>query len=121
MTSIDLSKDLDMYKLRPRLLNYFKNRGEDALLAESVYNVLVFRDNTQVNPDLLEFDGTTLKVPNRLGSNHIYRLVIGYTPYRKVDSAIAWRQGYDPEHPDRVELYKHPFCFLDALIIAQKA
>ena len=121
MTKIDLSKDLDMYRLRPRLLKYFKNRGADALLAESVYNVLVFRDNTQVNPDLLEFDGTVLKVSNRLGSNHIYRLMIGYTPYRKVDSAIAWRQGYDPEHPDRVELYKHPFSFLDALIIAEKA
>lgn len=119
-TNIDIVNDLDMYKLRPRLLNYFKDRKENALLVESIYNISVFQDDRQVNPDLLQFDGTVLKVPNRLGSNHIYRLVIGYTPYRKVDSAIAWRQGYDPEDPDKVERYCHPFCFLDALIITQR-
>lgn len=119
-TNINIVNDLDMYKLRPRLVNYFKDRKEKALLVESIYNITVFQDDRQINPALLQFDGTTLKVPNRLGSDHIYRLVIGYTPYRKVDSDIAWRQGYDPEDPNKVEKYCHPFCFLDALIITQR-
>ena len=119
-TNLNIETDLDMYKLKPCILNYFKDRKEKALLVESVYNISVFQDERQVNPDLLSFDGTTLKVPNRLGRNHIYRLVIGYTPPRKVDSAIAWRQGYDPCNPNKVELYRHPFCFLEALIIVNR-
>lgn len=119
-TNLNIVDDLDMYKLRQRLLNYFNDRKEKALLMESVYNISVFQDDRQVNPELLQFDGTTLKVPNRLGSDHIYRLVIGYTPYRKVDSDIAWKQGYDPENPNKVELYRHPFCFLDVLITTQR-
>ena len=120
-TNINIKTDLDMYRLKPRLLNYFKDRKEAALLAESTYHILVYQDDRQVNPELLEFDGEVLKVPNRLGENHIYRLVIGYTPRRKVDSSIAWRQGYDPEHPDNVETYKHPFFFfLDVIIVPQR-
>ena len=119
-TNLNIANDLDMYQLRPKVLDYFKDRKEKALNIESIYNIAVFQDDRQVNPELLQFDGTVLKVPNRLGSNHIYRLVIGYTPYRKVDSDIAWRQGYDPDHPDRVELYRHPFCFLDALITTHR-
>lgn len=120
-TNIDITKDLDMYRLKPRLLNYFKDRKETALFTESVYHISVFQDDRQVNPELLEFDGTTLKIPNRLGSNHIYRLVIGYTPPRKVDQSAAWRQGYDPDNPNHIEVYSHPFFFfLDFLIIAER-
>ena len=118
-TNIDVNSDLDMYKLKDRLLKYFKHRKRAALLAESVYHILVFQDDRQVNPELLEFDGTILKIPNRLGSNHVYRLVIGYTPPRKVDWSMAWRQGYDPDHPCKIEVYSHPFFFfLDVIIIA---
>lgn len=120
-TNINIKTDLDMYRLKDRLLNYFKIRKENALLAESVYHVLVFQDDRQVNPDLLEFDGEVLKVPNRLGSNHTYRLVIGYTPPRQVDSSIAWKQGYDPDNPDKVDVYRHPFFFfLDVLMITNR-
>ena len=120
-TNINIKTDLDMYQLTNRVLNYFKDRKEAALLAESVYHILVFQDDRQVNPELLEFDGEVLKIPNRLGDNHIYRLVIGYTPPRKVDSSIAWKQGYDPDDPNKVEIYKHPFFFfLDVIIIPNR-
>jgi hypothetical protein len=110
-----------MYQLKPRLLRYFKDRKEAALLAESVYHVLVFQDDRQVNPELLEFDGEVIKVPNRLGSDHTYRVVIGYTPPRKVDSSMAWKQGYDPYDPCKIEIYKHPFFFfLDVIIVPQR-
>lgn len=119
-TDINIATDLDMYTLRPCILDYFKDRKEKALLIDSVFNIAVFQDNRQINPELLSFDGTTLKVPNRMGKNHIYRLVIGYTPQRRVDSSQAWRQGYDPCNPNRVEIYNHPFLFLDALIIVNR-
>lgn len=120
-TNLNIRTDLDMYQLKPRLLKYFKDRKEAALLAESVYHVLVFQDDRQVNPKLLEFDGEILKVPNRLGSNHTYRVVIGYTPPRKVDSSMAWKQGYDPYDPCKIEIYKHPFFFfLDVIIVPQR-
>lgn len=120
-TNINIKTDLDMYQLKPRLLRYFKDRKEAALLAESVYHVLVFQDDRQVNPELLEFDGEVIKVPNRLGSNHTYRVVIGYTPPRKVDSSMAWKQGYDPYDPCKIEIYKHPFFFfLDVIIVPQR-
>ena len=119
-TDINIATDLDMYTLRPCILDYFKDRKEKALLIDSVFNIAVFQDNRQINPELLSFDGTTLKIPNRMVKNHIYRLVIGYTPQRRVDSSQAWRQGYDPCNPNRVEIYNHPFLFLDALITVNR-
>jgi len=80
-----------------------------------------YRAYSEVNPELLEFDGEVIKVPNRLGSDHTYRVVIGYTPPRKVDSSMAWKQGYDPYDPCKIEIYKHPFFFfLDVIIVPQR-
>ena len=96
-TDIDLDTDLDMYKLSDKVKLFFRMKKRKALLVESVYNITVYIDNMMMNPDDLEFDGRVLKVPHKFGTDHIYRMVISYTPRRKMETSQHTSiQGYDP-------------------------
>ena len=103
-TCIDVDNDLDMYRLADKVRLFFRVKKATALLVESVYNLTVYRDDTMINPSELEFDGQTLKVPNWYGPDHIYRLVISFTPRRPMDIAQHDLQGYDP--------YATPYCYM---------
>ena len=104
-TDIDIDNDLDMYKLSDKVRLYFRIKKRKALLVESVYNVTVYIDNMMMNPEDLEFDGKILKVTNKFGPDHIYRMVVSYTPRRKMEySQQKSIEGYDP--------YAVPYCII---------
>ena len=120
-TDIDITQDLDMYQIKQKLLDYYAERKDKCLNIEDVYNIAVFVDDVQMNRSLLQFDGKILKVSNRLGPNHIYRLVLSFTPPRHMDQAQREPQGDDPWHPIGPQMYQHPFLFyMDCIIVPKR-
>ena len=120
-TDINIVEDLDMYRITDKLLKYYQEGKENCLNVENIYNIAVFVDNVQMDKSLLQFDGTILKVSNALGPNHIYRLVLSYTPPRAVDQCMAKVQGDNPFNPLPEQYYRHPFLFyMDCIIVPKK-
>lgn len=75
-TKVDISTDLDKYKLAPNVLKWYEEHPADALNTESKYSITVFRNNIQVDPSSLKFDGHVLTFPNCKGPGHIYHVVL---------------------------------------------
>ena len=82
-TTIDIEEDFDKYKLRPVVLDYFREHKETCLYPDAIYNISLFADDVQVDPKHLSFDGRYFKFPNTLGADRIYRVVLCKTPEKK--------------------------------------
>ena len=76
-TKINIKDDLDQYRLSQDVLDWFKEHPEEALDTSSKYCITVFKDNQQIGPSSLKFDGETLSFPNCKGGDHTYHVVIG--------------------------------------------
>lgn len=99
-TKIDIHEDFDEYKLRDHVKDFFQSHPEEALYPDARYSITVFANDVQVTPSVLKFDGRYLEIPNTLGSNRIYRVVLSKAPEQK--------QGYNPW-----------FFIMDCLIIVE--
>lgn len=89
-TEIDLTKDLDQYALAPKVLSYFDKYKSSVLDVSSEYSVSVFVDDTQVSSSILEFDGKILRIPNTLGHERIYRVVLANRPNGALTNNNPW-------------------------------
>lgn len=78
-TSIDIT-DLDKYRLTDTVLEYFKEHKEKCLDVSARYNITVFADDTHIDRNSIEFDGSTFKISNKFGITRIYRFVVSKTP-----------------------------------------
>lgn len=74
-TDIDISTDIPGYELIPEVLSSFSELGSDALQVGYQFNIAVFADDMQVDPDMLSFDGKVLKIKNKR-ITRVYRVVL---------------------------------------------
>lgn len=88
-TQVDLYEDFDVYRLKDVVKEYLKEHPAEALYPDAKYSVSVFADDVQVSPNILQFDGRYLKIPNTLGSNRIYRVVLCRAPEQK-NGQLPW-------------------------------
>lgn len=75
-TTIDISTDLDQYKLAPNVLRWFEEHADRALDTDSKYSISMFRNNIQMDPSCLKFDGHKLSFPNCKGPGSLYHMVL---------------------------------------------
>ena len=75
-TTIDISTDLDQYKLVPDVLKWFEDHADIALNTDSKYSISVFRGDVQIDSSLLKFDGKVLSIPNCKGIDKLYHVVL---------------------------------------------
>lgn len=88
-TKIDISTDLDQYKLAPNVLKWYEDNPDKALNTESKYSITLFRNNIQVDPASLKFDGHVLSFPNCKGPAHIYHVVLSAAT-RQYEDGSPW-------------------------------
>ena len=88
-TKIDISTDLDQYKLAPNVLKWYEDNPDKALNTESKYSITLFRNNIQVDPKSLKFDGHVLTFPNCKGPAHIYHVVLSAAT-RQYEDGSPW-------------------------------
>lgn len=88
-TKVDISTDLDQYKLAPDVLKWYEEHPKEALDTESKYSITLFRNNIQVSPASVKFDGHVFSFPNCRGVGHIYHVVLSAAT-RKFDGKSPW-------------------------------
>lgn len=89
-TEVNLDTDMDKYKIADEVIAYYKEHKSECLHVDSEYSVSVFSGDTQVDPCLLEFDGTVLRIPHNTCKSGIFRLVLCNAPKKGTPAYYNW-------------------------------
>lgn len=89
-TDIDISTDIPGYALIPEVLASYQQYGAKCLEIGFPYHIGVFADDMQVDPSLLEFDGSVLKIKNK-NVKRVYRFVLSQCTEPKITHFTQFR------------------------------